>query len=115
MYKSIQTPHSPLSPIPDLSENNILEMQSTFLLTPNDTTKMSVAGSKNRRRTFTPIQNFRSPVGLSPILNKTPNQKPTEASDESYSTPKDRLTVLLLKQTLSAPKKISTGYHSAPK
>lgn len=116
MYKSIQTPHSPLSPIPDLCDNGIMQMESTFLLTPNNAVKFSAVGTKNRRRSFTPIQNFRSPIGFSPILTKTPCQPTSEASSEIYSTPENSTTtVLLMKQTLSAPKKITSRYHSAPK
>lgn len=118
IYKNIQTPNSPLSPLPTMSETSLLGLQSTMMfLTPQSASAMSSKRMKNRRRTFTPIaHNFMSPIGVSPIPQKTPNESALQDSFENSYTPENKSRLFAdMKHSLSVPKRATGGYHSAGK
>lgn len=96
MYKNVQTPHSPLSPLPpriQISEYISEKTQNYQCLTPSCQSEKTVA-RRNTRRSFTPSAfDTAAPPSVSPI--QTVFESPESDSENS---------AILLKSVSSATK-----------
>lgn len=124
MYKSIQTSHSPLSPLPRFLGTDLSLLSSTKYLTPSNGLKTKV-----RRRTFTPITGNRmvSPPSISPILkkplsdwNESPSEMFLSSQQKSASVVESTVTPPNIKKSqrdlsMPASEPAKLGYHSNKK